>query len=167
MQAHTESWSSNRFDIKRGDIFYVMPGYNTGSEQRAGRPAVIVSNDDNNKHSSTVEVVYCTTRIKPELPTHTIITSTPYESTILGEQITTVATERLGSYIGRCADEEMKEIERCMAESLKLQTVDDNGKDEKICELQVELDMYKKMYQMAVERAANTAIWQSRAQAGA
>ena len=38
-------------EIYRGDIYYIMPFYTvTGSEQRAGRPGVVVSNDINNVH---------------------------------------------------------------------------------------------------------------------
>ena len=49
-------------DVKRGEIYYISRGgYNTGSEQQADRPGVIVSNDKNNKNSQTLEFV------KPEL----------------------------------------------------------------------------------------------------
>lgn len=40
-------------DVKRGEIYYISRGgYNTGSEQQADRPGVIVSNDKNNKKQS-------------------------------------------------------------------------------------------------------------------
>ena len=42
-------------DIKRGDIYYIDKYPTTGSEQQAGRPAIIVSNEKNNQHSATVE----------------------------------------------------------------------------------------------------------------
>ena len=43
----------------RGEIYYVLPeGCEIGSEQHSGRPGIIVSNDLNNKYSSTLEVVY-------------------------------------------------------------------------------------------------------------
>lgn len=42
-------------DVKRGEIYYISRGgYNTGSEQQADRPGVIVSNDKNNKNSQTL-----------------------------------------------------------------------------------------------------------------
>ena len=57
-------------EIKRGDIWYIESGYITvGSEQRPGRPAIVVSNDRNNEYSSTLEVVYLTTQPKHDLPT--------------------------------------------------------------------------------------------------
>lgn len=46
--------------INRGDIFYVNPSETVGSEQRSGRPAIIVSNPLCNEHSPVVEVVYLT-----------------------------------------------------------------------------------------------------------
>ena len=72
-------------DIKRGDIWYIESGYSVGSEQRAGRPAIVVS-------SGTVEVVYLTTQPKRDLPTHVTISSLSRESTALCEQITSVST---------------------------------------------------------------------------
>lgn len=42
--------------MKRGEIYYIESTYReTGSEQRGGRPAVIVSNDKNNENSEVVE----------------------------------------------------------------------------------------------------------------
>ena len=73
-------------EIERGDIWYMESGYNTvGSEQRPGRPAIVVSNDRNNEHSSTLEVVYLTTQPKHDLPTHVTIRSTNRESIALCE----------------------------------------------------------------------------------
>lgn len=156
------------FEIKRGDIFYISKTPCIGSEQWGGRPGIIVSNEENNMHSETVEVVYCTTRFKPMLPTHTVIRSTPYDSTVLCEQVTTVSVERIGSYIGRCTEEEMKEIDSCILVSLGLlKTKDKNpnpnyvppmgdrsGICDEVAKLRIERDTYRKMYEMAIERIA-------------
>lgn len=108
-------------DIKRGDIYYIGGGLTTGSEQRPGRPAIIVSNDKGNATSQTVEVVYLTTQPKHDLPTHVVIRSLDRESIAICEQITTVATERIGSYKGRVTDTEMANLEIAMLVSLDLQ----------------------------------------------
>ena len=109
------------YDIKRGDIFYVSKfGYQVGSEQHAGRPAVVISNDENNRHSETVEVVFCTTKPKTKLPTHVDIYTTPQVSTVLCEQITSVSVDRLENYIGCCNDEEMKMIDLALQISIGL-----------------------------------------------
>lgn len=112
-------------EIKRGDIWYVESSYAAvGSEQRPGRPAIVVSNNKNNQHSSTVEMVYLTTQPKHDLPTHVTIRSTNRVSTAICEQITTVAVERIGSYCGQATDEEMAAIDRAMLVSLGIQYVD-------------------------------------------
>lgn len=109
--------------IKRGDIFYVTGGYATGSEQRPGRPAIIVSNDRNNEHSPTVEVVYLTTKPKRDLPTHTRVKSLSRDSTAICEQITTVSVERIGEFCGHITEAEQAALEKALAVSLG---VDDN-----------------------------------------
>ena len=109
-------------EIKRGDIYYVGGGYATGSEQRAGRPAIVVSNDRNNEHSPTVEMVYLTTQPKRDLPTHVPIKSLSRESIAICEQTTTVAIERIGNYHGRVTPAEMAGIEEAMLCSLALDT---------------------------------------------
>jgi len=44
-------------NFTRGDIYYVDAYPVVGHEQQPGRPAVIVSNDKNNEHSSVLEMV--------------------------------------------------------------------------------------------------------------
>lgn len=110
------------FNIRRGDIFYIERFQTVGSEQYSGRPAVVVSNDDNNKHSGTIEVVYLTTQPKENLPTHACVRSCMRDSIAICEQITTVALERVGNYKGHVTDEEMENIESAMLVSLDLIT---------------------------------------------
>lgn len=110
-----------RSEINRGDIYYIDRfGLQIGSEQRAGRPGIIVSNKENNRHSETVEVVYLTTAPKADLPTHVRIFSANRESIALCEQITTVSTEKLGNFIGRCTKEEVFQIELALIRSLRI-----------------------------------------------
>ena len=69
-------------NINRGDIWYIGNGYPAvGSEQRPGRPAVVVSNQRNNQYGEVVEVVYLTTAPKRDLPTHVTIRSSGRVST--------------------------------------------------------------------------------------
>jgi len=106
--------------IRRGDIWYVNGNDSVGSEQRAGRPSIVVSNDMNNSHSSTIEVVYLTTAPKRNLPTHVLIQSVGRESTALCEQVSTVSVDCLGNFRGRVTDEEMIAVEKAMLVSLGL-----------------------------------------------
>lgn len=122
---------SKTWEIKRGDVFYIYKfGSTTGSEQESGRPAVIVSNDENNKHSATVEVVYLTTKPKTVLPTHVKVKATAVESTVLCEQITSVAIERLGDFIGCCNEAEMEQIDKALAVSIGLDLAEKTEKAE-------------------------------------
>lgn len=106
--------------IKRGDVYYIESYYQTGSEQKAGRPAIIISNDKNNEFAGTVEVVYLTTQPKRYLPTHVTIRSVSRESTALCEQITTVSTERIRNYMGHITEDEMESIETAILISLAI-----------------------------------------------
>lgn len=109
------------FSIRRGDIFYVHKfGIQVGSEEHTGRPGVVVSCDEGNRYSETVQVAFCTTQPKSNLPTHVEILSTGRASTVMCEQINTVSLERLGNYIGRCTAEEMRDIDIAVATALGL-----------------------------------------------
>lgn len=102
----------------RGDIFYITPFYTvTGSEQRAGRSGVIVSNDANNKYSPNVEIVFLTSQEKKPLPTHVpVMCRVP--STALCENIQTVSKERLSTFIKSCTTKELKNIDNALRVSL-------------------------------------------------
>lgn len=106
--------------FNRGDVYYVEATYAVGSEQRAGRPAVIVSNDRNNRSSNTVEVVYFTTKDKPDLPTHVTVNATGIPSTALCEQVHTVDKQRLGNFCGTCTKQELQAVDIALLISLGL-----------------------------------------------
>lgn len=105
----------------RGEIYYVCLRPVVGSEQQAGRPAIIVSNDRNNTYSDTVEVVYLTTQPKNDLPTHVTIRSTQKVSTALCEQIHTVDVSRISDYIATCTDQELNAIDTALLISLGIE----------------------------------------------
>lgn len=118
--------------MKRGEIYYIKTTYREeGSEQKGDRPAVIVSNDKNNVHSSTVEVVYLTTQPKKDLPTHVFTRSTLTPSTILCEQIFTVSKQRVDAWIGELTESEMQAVDAALAISLGI----DFGKTTEIKEV--------------------------------
>lgn len=149
--------------MKRGEIYYISKYPAVGCEIEAGRPAVIVSNDANNLFSSTVEVCYMTTQDKKPLPTHVKIESAAKPSTVMCEQITTVAKERIGTYFGECTPEEMKEINEAIMVSVGLETESERseakytpctaGKNtEDSVRLEAELSVYKELYMALLNR---------------
>ena len=133
----------------RGDIFYVnytQPGVEEtiGSEQRPGRPAIIVSSDLGNEHSSTVTVVYLTTKEKRPMAVHVpVICKVP--ATALCEQIATISKDRLGEYVRSCTDEEMQRVDQGIRYALALNQITPvpQGNEERIRELEALLEAEK------------------------
>lgn len=148
--------------MKRGEIYYIekSTSYQTmGSEQYAGRPAIVVSNEANNENSSVIEVVYLTTQPKTDLPTHVSIKSAKRNSTAICEQVTSVCVDRLGDYVGTCTDLEMQMIDIALAISLGIDRersgfveLHDTASNDTIVRLETERDVYKKLYEQMLER---------------
>lgn len=110
----------------RGEIFYISRAgaYNEiGSEQYAGRPAIIISNNIINQNSETLEVVYLTTQPKRDLPTHVTVRASGRVSTAICEQVTTVSSTRIGDYYGECSPQELSAVDAAIASSLGLEFV--------------------------------------------
>lgn len=158
------NYSLNTREVKRGDIFYITYSKNFNdsySYDTTGRPGVIVSDNHLNRGSEYVEVVYLTTKIKRDMPTHVdVFCKTP--STALCETIHTVEKDRIGTYVRTVSNEEMEEIERGLRSSLGMgtDTVSINApepsapiKDMELASMQeniqltAERDMFKKLYE--------------------
>lgn len=115
------------YEIKRGEIYYILQGdisEEVGSEQRSGRPGIIVSNNQNNIHSDCVEVVLLTTKPKASLPTHVNINTSQYPSIALCEQVKTFSKQRLGNYVGTVTADELLDINTALSISLSLPMVE-------------------------------------------
>lgn len=153
--------------MKRGEIYYISRSLtysNIGSEQDAGRPAIIVSNNKNNENSEVIEVVFLTTQDKPELPTHVPIRSSRKPSTALCEQVNSISVERVGDYIGEATEDEMEDIDIALLISLGLDipventsvpaVVDCIREDDlkKRIALEAERDTYKRLYEDLLNR---------------
>lgn len=107
--------------ICRGDIFFTYAFPTVGCENGKGRPAVVVSNDVNNRHSTVLEVVYLTSRRnKKPLPTHVPIRSALRPSVAMCEQVDSISVERLAERAGKCTEKEMAEIDEALKISLGL-----------------------------------------------
>ena len=151
-------------EIKRGDIFWVDPNpYKpaVGHMQQAGRPAIVVSNDENNFYSPTLEIVYLTTKPRRDMPTHCTIRSSNRVSTALCEQVTTISkAEQIGEYIGCCTEEEMRMVDTCIAISLGLDFATQPEKEEP-CEDSTDIN-YVINLQKAVEHLEELLAEQTR-----
>lgn len=128
-------------DIKRGQIYYIIPKSPVGHEIAKGRPAVIVSNNDINDKLGTVEVVYLTTKISVISPTRINITATGILSSVVCEQVSTVDKSRIEKYIGDCTPDEMNIIEEAMLTSLGIKCAKNDVVED--CIIKTERDIYK------------------------
>lgn len=147
--------------INRGEIYYIVkePG-RTPQEQEAGRPAIIVSNNKCNLFSDNVEVVFLTTQEKKDLPTHATIFSTGKKSIALCERIQTIPKYRIAEYVCMCTTEEIKAVNKALADSLGLALLEEvqptqKTKEEENNANQVvifERDTYKKLYEDLLEK---------------
>lgn len=109
--------------INRGDIYFANLNPVVGSEQGGMRPVVVLQNNTGNKHSSTVITAPITSQIKPQLPTHLLLSETSglHEgSLVLLEQVRTIDKQRLGQYIGFLSRNTMSAINAALALSLGL-----------------------------------------------
>jgi mRNA interferase MazF len=102
---------------KRGEIFLVNLGENEGSILNGIRPAVVVSNNMNNKHSTVIHVSPLTSsQTKTDIPVHVKISTNcglKEESIILTEQITTIDIRYgLLDYVGKIDEVTMKLVDK-------------------------------------------------------
>jgi mRNA interferase MazF len=100
--------------IKRGDIYYVNFGQYQGSKQGGVRPAIIMSNNLNNRYSPTLTVVPLTSNLKKrDLPTHVFVgkeCGLNRDSLALAEQVTNIDKSCLLEYITECPEIIMRQL---------------------------------------------------------
>jgi mRNA interferase MazF len=113
--------------ISRGSIYMAsLPVSDKHSSVQGGlRPVLIIQNDVGNAHAPTVQVIPLTSKIKKELPIHTIINSGGLlkESTALTEQIQTINKTTLRQYIGKVDDATMNRVNVCIMIQLGLMPI--------------------------------------------
>lgn len=145
-------------EVRRGDIFYIANSkcYATNPSVEAGRPGIVVSCDELNEHSPSVEVVYLTTKDKKPMATHVPILC-KINSTALCETIYTVSKDRLGDYVRTCSDKEMAEIDKGMLHSLGIATTYierevEEADTQDSSALVVERNLYKNLYEQLLDK---------------
>jgi len=109
--------------MRRGEIWWVSFDPALGSEIKKTRPAVIVSNDASNRHSSRFQVIPATSAIRKLYPFECLVEILGKQSKLMADQLTTVTKSRILERIGRITDKEMKEVERIIMLQLNLVTL--------------------------------------------
>lgn len=113
----------------RGQVWWCSKGNNEkdGFVQTTNRPHVIVSNNVGNKFAPIIIAVPCTSEDKKEMETHVPLYFNNMVNTVLCEQIKTLNTADLVSYMLTLDDESMSKIDEALKISLGL-----DGKGEEI-----------------------------------
>lgn len=115
--------------VRRGDIYYINNDRGQiGSEMKKDRPAVVVSNDMNNRYSNEITVVFLTSKPKKNLETHVTVYSTGRESVALCEGITTLDKQRTGKFLGRMSRKEMDAIDKALGVAIGIDRKEEGGR---------------------------------------
>ena len=106
----------------RGQVYWANNPFAHGSVQgfsssTKGRPYLIISNNNCNKHSPTITVIPFTTKRKKYLPTHHALRINNILNVAMTEQITCIDKTDIGEYITTLSDKDLKIIE----EKIKIQ----------------------------------------------
>lgn len=100
--------------IKRGEVYWVNLDPTIGSEIKKTRPAVILSNNIQNKVSTRVVVLPITSTIDKVFPFEAKIILQNGDAKVLSDQVRTVDKSRLNNRICSLTKAEMKDIERAI-----------------------------------------------------
>ena len=120
--------------VKRGQMYYIhkRPPFKESREldPKGGRPAIIVSRDEDNFMSGTVNVVYLTSEHNIQFLRDTQFKLTGGKvarSVAKCEQIDTVDKQCLGDYIGDCNEEELDLLNKALCLSLDIHAFVENS----------------------------------------
>lgn len=162
--------------IKRGEVYWIK--YNTTGilgAHAGARPAVVVSSQDINDSSSVIEVVYLSTQdrgVSRDICPR--INCTGKVSYAKCDQISSVSKDNFGACIATFTSKEMSAVDKALKLSLGFSTGSDDldtwederreleeeiaslkaqqgRRSEDTTDIRVERDMWKKMYEKALE----------------
>lgn len=97
--------------MRRGEVWWVTFAVGSGGEVCKTRPAVIVSNNDANKHTNRVQVIPITSKIEKLYPCEAEVMVAGQASKAMANQIMTVAKERLTKRIGALSRDHMRDVD--------------------------------------------------------
>lgn len=115
---------------KYGSVYYVLDIPSHGSEPRGRKPAIVISNDSNNKFSNIVQVVFLAEK-EPTLPTHVPIAAMGRIRASIAqcEAVTPVAVDRLENYLGEIDPDTMLRVRKGIRINLNMETLQPNLED--------------------------------------
>jgi len=110
----------NQKVLKRGDVVWVELDPAIGTEIKKTRPAIIISNDAQNKAGKRLIIAPLTSNTKKVYPFETIVRIEGNLAKAMFDQIRTVDISRLGNKLGNISIEEIKEIDKTLKLVLSL-----------------------------------------------
>lgn len=143
--------------VKRGQIYYIhkKPPYEGSREinPKNGRPAIIVSRDEDNYMSGTVMVVYLTSGSNIRFQRETqfnLSAGKVIRSVAKCEQIATIDKQCIGDYICDISEEELSQLNNTLTVALDIDTQQADAKIRS--ELAKEREQHKMEVQMLYKR---------------
>ncbi len=109
--------------MRRGDVWWVNFDPAVGGEIRKSRPAVVVSNDEANRHLNRVQVVPLTSAVDRVYPSESIVVLRGERRKAMADQLTTASKRRLTQRIGRVTGRDMQGIDEAIRVQLALDPV--------------------------------------------
>ena len=111
----------------RGQVWWVGGKQNKieGCIQTTNRPHLIIGNNVGNRCSPVLLVVPCTTEEKKPMPTHVEFEMNGKKNTILCEQIKTIDTDEMLSYMFTLDEETMEKVNKALKVSIGLEEEND------------------------------------------
>ena len=109
--------------MKRGDVWWVSFDPSVGGEIRKRRPAVVVSNDESNRHLNRVQVVPLTSSVDRVFPSEALVMLRGARRKALADQLSTASKRRLTQRIGRLAAQDVQRIDEAIRVQLALDPV--------------------------------------------
>lgn len=118
--------------MNRGDIYWCNL-IGVESVQGGKRPCLIISNNLNNQHSPTINIIPMTSKNKNNLPVHYKFKINGIVNTLLVEQITTIPKSFVENYIGTMSKESLSKIQTCLIIQLLQDTTSKVAEPEHCC----------------------------------
>lgn len=144
--------------VRRGEVWWVDAGISVGSEEKMGRPGVIVSGDSWNQRYNTVNVVYTSSQVVKGDPTRPKIESLGKNSRATCNHVYTVDKSRLDRKVCELTEPEMIRVAGALAVVMQIPQYHHNAKPQPkpeepadVVALRCERDMWKGMYDKVLE----------------
>lgn len=112
--------SVNNKEIVRGNIYWVNLDPAVGSEIKKTRPAIVISNNMQNRVSSRIIVIPLTSSINNIFPFEAKVLVKDTIAKALTDQIRTIDKSRIGDYISKLSKVEVSDIEKAIKITLSL-----------------------------------------------